>query len=130
MADANRYRDDPAYREECKARSAAYRAGNPERCKAQNSASNRVYHLKAKGWTKESYASAKLAQEGRCAICGEVPVPQLIRGVLYEPLCADHEHSDPPKPRGLLCGECNMGLGKFKDSVELLERAVVYLKKF
>jgi len=33
------------------------------------------------------------------------------------------------KVRGPLCGSCNNGLGRFKDSVKLLERAIEYLEK-
>jgi len=30
--------------------------------------------------------------------------------------------------RGLLCSQCNQGLGRFKDSVELLKNAIAYLQ--
>ena len=43
---------------------------------------------------------------------------------------ADHEHTIPPKPRGLLCGLCNKGLGQFKDDPILLENAAIYLRKW
>lgn len=39
----------------------------------------------------------------------------------------DHCH-DTLKFRGWLCPRCNTGLGHLKDSVELLERAIKYLK--
>ena len=39
----------------------------------------------------------------------------------------DHCH-DTLKFRGWLCQSCNIGIGKLKDSVEMLERAIKYLK--
>lgn len=59
-----------------------------------------------------------LSQNGRCRICfRELQSPQL-----------DHDHITG-KIRGLLCRTCNLGLGHFFDSVELLENAVKYLKE-
>jgi protein-arginine kinase activator protein McsA len=55
------------------------------------------------------------AQGGRCLICQE-----------ETKLHVDHCH-ETKKVRGLLCRECNTGLGKFKERVDLLERAIHYL---
>lgn len=59
------------------------------------------------------------AQERRCAICDR---PHAIAG----PLVVDHDH-DSGKVRGLLCHECNLGLGKFRDRPDLLAEASDYL---
>jgi hypothetical protein len=56
------------------------------------------------------------AQEGRCAICGE-PDPRHL----------DHDRRTG-WVRGILCFDCNGGLGKFRDSPELLAEALEYLK--
>jgi len=40
----------------------------------------------------------------------------------------DHDHVTK-KFRGLLCNNCNIGLGQFKDSVVLLLKAIIYLRK-
>ena len=42
-------------------------------------------------------------------------------------LNVDHCH-ETGKIRGLLCHNCNRALGLFKDNVEFLERAILYLK--
>ena len=60
-------------------------------------------------------------QEGLCWICGNTDP----RG---ENLAIDHCH-DTGVVRGLLCSDCNRALGQFKDSIENLERAIMYLKK-
>ncbi len=41
----------------------------------------------------------------------------------------DHNHQTN-KVRGLLCGSCNLAIGKMKDSPELLERAATYLRSY
>ena len=55
-----------------------------------------------------------------CAICGG------DKGL--EALALDHCHSTG-KLRGLLCRDCNLGLGNFKDSIEILHRAIEYLDR-
>ena len=42
-------------------------------------------------------------------------------------LAVDHCH-ETGKVRGLLCFHYNSSLGKFKDSIELLQNAIDYLK--
>ena len=42
-------------------------------------------------------------------------------------LAVDHNH-ETGKVRGLLCKNCNIGLGMFFDSIDFLESAVLYLK--
>ncbi len=64
-------------------------------------------------------------QDGVCAICGE-PETAVLRGRTLK-LSVDHDH-ETGVIRGLLCHACNLGLGKFKDRVELLEKAIAYLE--
>ena len=59
-------------------------------------------------------------QHGSCAICGR------HQSELTVSLAVDHCH-DSGSIRGLLCYNCNMGLGRFKDSKELLIQALSYL---
>jgi hypothetical protein len=61
------------------------------------------------------------SQGGKCAIC-ESKVSSSRTSRLF----VDHCH-DTLKIRGLLCSNCNHGLGHFKDSPKLLQRAINYL---
>jgi len=40
----------------------------------------------------------------------------------------DHDHATG-KIRGILCNECNRGLGYFRDNSTALESAAIYLKE-
>ena len=60
-------------------------------------------------------------QNGCCKIC------KRHESEFKYGLAVDHCH-DTDKIRGLLCANCNRGLGYLKDSVELLELAIQYLK--
>tara|TARA_Y100000310_G_scaffold327695_1_gene394452 strand:+ start:1730 stop:2584 length:855 start_codon:yes stop_codon:yes gene_type:complete len=59
-------------------------------------------------------------QNHSCAICK-------IDSSKVDFLYVDHEHSDSGRVRGLLCKECNWGLGIFEDNLTLLQKAVDYL---
>ena len=70
--------------------------------------------------TREDYEHLLASQDGRCAICGRKPSP-------VRRLHVDHEHSSG-RIRGLLCAACNPALGLFRDSEELLIKAITYLR--
>lgn len=64
-------------------------------------------------------------QKGVCSLCGNPPSGIHSSGrphILY----VDHNHPTG-KVRSLLCTQCNRGLGYFKESRDLLERAIKYL---
>lgn len=56
-----------------------------------------------------------------CAICGTLETE------LNKRLSVDHCHTTN-EIRGLLCTNCNIGLGMFKDNPELLDHAQRYLR--
>ena len=69
--------------------------------------------------------SEMLAQQGnKCAICGQPETH--MRGGKVKALAVDHNHTTGAV-RGLLCSDCNTGLGKFKDSRSVLKAAIAYL---
>ncbi len=63
-------------------------------------------------------------QESKCAICRKLPTAK-INGRIKR-LAIDHCH-ETGKVRGLLCHECNAGLGMFGDNWMLLDNAIEYL---
>lgn len=72
------------------------------------------------GLKKEEYARLFKAQNGVCAICsGECSTGRR--------LSVDHDH-DTGHVRGLLCGNCNQGIGKLGDCPKLLRKAADYLE--
>lgn len=79
----------------------------------------------------DDYEAMLSAQGGRCANprC-RTDVPGGT-GVFH----IDHDHGCCPKDRscgkcirGLLCANCNLGLGNFKDNLTLLQGAIEYLQ--
>lgn len=62
-------------------------------------------------------------QDGRCAVCAK---PGEILGKRSTTLHVDHDH-DTGQIRGLLCQDCNLGLGIFADSPDRLMAAAAYL---
>lgn len=70
------------------------------------------------GLEKEQYLN--LVRKTNCEICNSY----LDEGEKY----IDHCHSSG-RVRGVLCNKCNTGLGMFKDSRELLSKAITYLDK-
>jgi hypothetical protein len=75
------------------------------------------------GIDNAEYDRMFVEQEGRCAIC-QTDVPGASRG----DFCIDHCHNTGTV-RGLLCFNCNVLLGTARDSIEVLEKSIAYLKE-
>lgn len=58
----------------------------------------------------------------KCPICGKVTVPGLTSKIVL-----DHDHNTG-RIRGWICDSCNTGIGRFKDDIDLLKRAIKYLE--
>lgn len=79
---------------------------------------SRHYHLLARyGVSAEQVEAMIAAQGGACAICGR-PDPEHV----------DHCH-ETGLVRGVLCFNCNGGLGQFGDDIERLHAAIAYLRR-
>ncbi len=74
----------------------------------------------------KDYEAMVKHQNGKCAICKLEETRMARNGNKTTRLCLDHDH-DTGKIRGLLCHDCNSALGKFKDSIETLIFATIYL---
>ena len=94
----------------------------PEKARAAVKRANKKF-----GKTPEQYTLEIL--EG-CGICGRLP----MEGEVF---CYDHDHRHCPTKyptcggkcvRKLLCHSCNRGIGFLHDGVEILNRAISYLK--
>lgn len=101
---------------------------DPEKFRAER----RAYYAKNKsswldrfriakyGVTPELYAEMLAEQQGKCPICGL----QFDGSPRQEHV--DHDHVTG-KVRGVLCRDCNLGLGRFKDNPDALASAIRYL---
>lgn len=110
----------------------AYYARNKAKCQARNTAwkeANREKmaflrlrsHLRRTfNMEPEAYSALLAEQGGACRICRRPPAQK-------RRLEVDHSHSTG-KIRGLLCGNCNRGLGLFQDSPTILRLAADYLR--
>lgn len=72
------------------------------------------------GITTAEYHRIFEIQGGACAICGKTPERDNRK------LAVDHDHGTG-KVRGLLCRNCNIGLGYFMDNPTLTAKATKYL---
>lgn len=79
------------------------------------------------GISLDDYEKMAKSQGYVCAICNKKESAKSKTGYVKS-LAVDHCH-DTGKIRGLLCQNCNTGIGKFKDDTDLLQSAIQYLKE-
>lgn len=92
---------------------------NSQRYREAHPTQWRFYNLQAKyGLDREQYEALVESQGNSCAICGVA---------LGEQGSVDHDH-ETLAVRGLLCRQCNLGIGNFLDHPGLLEVAAEYLR--
>jgi len=92
-----------------------WRKDNPE--KVKNTELRKMF-----GITLEDYNKMYEDQNGSCKICNTHSTNE------KQALVVDHNHTTG-KVRGLLCNQCNRGIGMLKDSKDILQNAIDYLKK-
>lgn len=134
-------------------RTAKYRRENPEKIKViQKRSTERIKNNpdrlgKLRGWQKqyreenrkalsdgerkrkfgitpERYSELLQSQNGLCAICNQPETATRLGKV--KALAVDHCHKSGGI-RGLLCSDCNTGIGKLKDDPKVLLAAIQYL---
>tara|TARA_R110002012_G_scaffold319815_1_gene541427 strand:- start:83 stop:616 length:534 start_codon:yes stop_codon:yes gene_type:complete len=96
----------------------AYNAENKEARAAYNKA---FYMLRKYGITLAEKKEMLNEQGNKCKICLQEFNDKVVS-------CVDHCHT-MGKIRGLLCRQCNVGLGNFKDNPLALVKAAEYLKE-
>ena len=94
----------------------AYQQTEENREARRNLTLQKVY-----GITLEEYNLLLDYQGGGCAICGKKATKALKRNMYV-----DHDH-DTGEVRGILCTQCNSGIGLLGDSTERLDKAKEYL---
>jgi hypothetical protein len=98
-----------------------YYLDNPDKYEALKQRVNggRIKYTAAQyNMTEAELVEFRKRNSGMCELCNTRPGRVV-----------DHDHGSGIV-RGFLCGLCNTGLGALGDSLEGLERAVIYLKKF
>jgi hypothetical protein len=123
----------------CALSAAKWRSENPERVLQQEEARSKSTHrrryyferfgrtyrmLKTYGISVAEYDRRFDEQGGVCAICLRSPSETNAR---WDCLSVDHCHLSG-KVRGLLCAHCNQAIGMFRDSSDMLKRALRYLE--
>lgn len=98
-----------------------WRKKNPEKFAAQKKRTRRNKRFAKYSISEWEYEDLLEIQGGLCAIC-RIDLTKADR----EPHI-DHCH-DSLKVRGILCGSCNIGLGMFKDSIDVMKKAINYLE--
>lgn len=100
-------------REDQVAKAKARRAANSKKIRERNR--TKKYGIRPHEW-EQLFAF----QGSRCAICKS-------RDSGSRDWHTDHCH-DSGEVRGILCGHCNTGLGRFKDRADALSAAIEYLR--
>lgn len=111
----------------CNADVRTWRDENPEKAARLTLNGNlRKYNL-----SPERYAAMLQAQDSCCAICGtDRPGGQGRFHVDHDHKCCPGIRSCGRCVRGLLCNNCNAGLGRFEDNVVALRKAIDYLEQW
>jgi hypothetical protein len=96
--------------------------GHRSECKPCHNIRDKQNARKRKyGVTHEQFLNLRKFQKNKCAICFSI-----LKDGIYQHL--DHCHKTK-KVRGILCNNCNRGIGYLKDSTQTLKSAILYLDK-
>ena len=107
------YQQRPSYKAYQSRFQREYRKKHPEKIRR-----NRL--KMSYGLSLESYHAMLMAQDNKCAIC---------LSTFKKTPHVDHCH-ETKKVRGLLCSNCNTGIGYFKENILILRSAEDYLERW
>ena len=99
---------------------------DPEKREAHRLRARKHALMKNYGLTYEAFHEMFEKQNGECAICTHPVHP--THEDRYQTGCVDHCH-ETGKVRGVLCWDCNVGLGKFHDDISKMRKAILYLEE-
>lgn len=116
LAQQRAWRNKEENKERTKGWAKKFRTSERGREYIKNDALKRSY-----GIGLDDYNSMFAKQNGRCTIC------EIHQSKLNKALSVDHDHKTG-KVRSLLCHFCNTALGSLKEDINLLEKAINYLK--
>ena len=116
--------------------SKAEKSGRVSRCKqctknrvlSEDAKTNKKIYNRARsrryfsGFFPEEFDEKLKNQGNKCAIC-KTSKPTSVGWH------ADHDHNTGQK-RGILCQKCNMGIGLLGENIQVLEQAIMYIKKY
>ena len=111
-------RTDPTYLRKMADYASASRLANPE--KHFYNRLRTLYKI-----TREQYDAMVVHQNNACAVC-LLPESHVYRGKIKR-LAVDHCHATG-RVRGLLCHDCNAGLGLLKENAETLRRMATWIE--
>lgn len=104
------------------------RLDNSKNWRVNNKDRRKDSHLKrVYGITLEKYNEMLLYQHNLCGICEQPENAIGGKDKKHIQLSIDHDHKTG-RVRGLLCNNCNRGLGLLKENVEYLQNAILYLE--
>jgi len=128
---SNRYRS--GYETWCRQHKAQLAAKWRQENPAKSKLSEVRGSLKARyGISADEYQRMYHAQNGCCAICKRAVISQIAAAATasrkgkIDSAHVDHCHKTG-RVRGLLCSECNTGIGYLKENAEVLQNAIAYL---
>lgn len=116
----NWYWAEPVQDDRLRGRSRKQMAAYQRGWRKRNPLRAKEYELRRMfGISLAEYEKMLAEQDGKCAICGQEDQ--------WFSLAVDHCHGTN-RIRGLLCSQCNRGLGLFRDNPDYLDRAADYLR--
>ena len=116
-----------------------WRKDNPEKYQAQRARDRAKANAKDPHWSRRNWLRSKYgitfemfeqmseAQGHVCAICKEPEI--IMQNGKVKAFSVDHNHTTG-QVRGLLCKNCNVSLGGFRDNITYLKSAIEYLENW